>query len=63
MLLGPDKELKILKQSRLMQVSEFSSMVSSLERFKQDLAVRALTGGLYIWYCLLDLLFVVGSIK
>ncbi|CAK8696980.1 uncharacterized protein LOC143460480 [Clavelina lepadiformis] len=43
-MIGPDKELKILKQSRLMQVTEFNKMVNSLHRFKEDLAVKALTG-------------------
>ncbi|XP_078494203.1 uncharacterized protein LOC113474865 [Ciona intestinalis] len=43
-MIGPDKELKILKQSNLMQVIEYQKMVSSLQRFKDDLAVRALTG-------------------
>nr|XP_026693426.1 uncharacterized protein LOC113474865 [Ciona intestinalis] len=43
-MIGPDKELKILKQSNLMQVIEYQKMVSSMQRFKDDLAVRALTG-------------------
>ena len=44
MLDTKDKELKILKQSHLMQVDEFHKMVLALQRFKEDLAVKAITG-------------------
>ena len=44
MLTGSDKELKQLKASRLFQVSEFHKMVLALQRFKEENAVKALTG-------------------
>ena len=44
MLTASDKQLKQLKLSHLMQVTEFHKMVLALERFKEDFAVKSITG-------------------
>ena len=46
MLNAKDKNLKNLKESHLMQVAEFHKMVLALQRFKEDLAVKSITGTL-----------------
>ena len=50
MLNAKDKNLQALKLSHLMQVEEFHKMVLALHRFKEDLAVKAITGMFKLQY-------------
>jgi len=47
MLNSKDKDLQVLKESHLMQVTEFHKMILALQRFKEELAVKAIAGKLY----------------